>query len=48
MDYAIFETSGTLSVMKKEHKQAVTKGDLNIPEKVRLYPTPTDYLGRNH
>ncbi|WP_102262764.1 DUF421 domain-containing protein [Mesobacillus jeotgali] len=30
VDYAIFETDGKLSVMKKEPKQAVTKSDLNI------------------
>jgi uncharacterized membrane protein YcaP (DUF421 family) len=30
VDYAIFETDGKLSVMKKESKQTVTKSDLNI------------------
>lgn len=30
VDYAIFETDGKLSVMKKKPKQAVTKSDLNI------------------
>jgi uncharacterized membrane protein YcaP (DUF421 family) len=30
VDYAIFETDGKLSVMKKEPKQTVTKSDLNI------------------
>lgn len=30
VDYAIFETDGKLSVMKKENKQNVTKQDLNI------------------
>lgn len=37
VDYAIFETSGKLSVMKKENKQSVTKGDiqlLNMKQKV--------------
>ncbi|MHC0035423.1 DUF421 domain-containing protein [Pseudoneobacillus sp. C159] len=33
VEYAIFETDGTLSVMKKEEKQPVTKKDLNIPQK---------------
>ncbi|MCM3575159.1 DUF421 domain-containing protein [Mesobacillus subterraneus] len=30
VDYAIFETDGKLSVMKKEGKQTVTKSDMNI------------------
>jgi|SRR5690625_2804288 len=30
IDYAIFETDGSLSVMKKEEKQPVTKSDMNI------------------
>ncbi|MBT2692025.1 DUF421 domain-containing protein [Bacillus sp. ISL-55] len=30
VDYAIFETDGKLSIMKKENKQTVTKSDLNI------------------
>ena len=30
VDYAIFETDGTLSVLKKETKQNVTKSDFNI------------------
>jgi uncharacterized membrane protein YcaP (DUF421 family) len=30
VDYAIFETDGKLSIMKKESKQTVTKSDLNI------------------
>ncbi|MFK2825338.1 DUF421 domain-containing protein [Bacillus sp. B190/17] len=30
VDYAIFETDGTLSVMKKESKQPVMKSDMNI------------------
>lgn len=30
VDYAIFETDGKLSVMKKESKQTVTKSDMNI------------------
>lgn len=30
VEYAIFETDGKLSVMKKENKQAVTKSDINI------------------
>ena len=30
VDYAIFEPDGTLSVMKKDPKQTLTKGDINI------------------
>lgn len=30
VEYAIFETDGKLSIMKKEPKQTVTKSDLNI------------------
>ncbi|MCG8398219.1 DUF421 domain-containing protein [Bacillus atrophaeus] len=30
VDYAIFETDGTLSVLKKEAKQNVTKKDMNV------------------
>lgn len=30
VDYAIFESDGKLSVMKKESKQTVTKSDMNI------------------
>ncbi|UYZ24209.1 YetF domain-containing protein [Mesobacillus jeotgali] len=30
VDYAIFETDGKLSVMKKEGKQTVTKSDMNL------------------
>jgi uncharacterized membrane protein YcaP (DUF421 family) len=30
VDYAIFELDGTLSVMKKDPKQTLTKGDINI------------------
>ncbi|MCY9363760.1 YetF domain-containing protein [Bacillus rugosus] len=30
VDYAIFETDGSLSVLKKEAKQNVTKRDMNV------------------
>ncbi|WP_077211250.1 YetF domain-containing protein [Bacillus dakarensis] len=40
VDYAILETSGRLSVMKKEEKQALTKSDANIfyqqPKKFKM------------
>ncbi|MGV3466072.1 MAG: YetF domain-containing protein [Heyndrickxia sp.] len=32
VDYAIFETDGSLSVMKKQQKQTLTKGDISIPQ----------------
>jgi uncharacterized membrane protein YcaP (DUF421 family) len=39
VDYAIFETDGSLSVMKKESKEALTKSDMQIKEnKKYLYP----------
>jgi uncharacterized membrane protein YcaP (DUF421 family) len=44
VEYAIFETSGQLSVMKKDNKQPATKGDLNIPSKVKVYPTSTEVI----
>ncbi|WP_050182894.1 DUF421 domain-containing protein [Domibacillus robiginosus] len=40
VDYAIFETDGSLSVMKKTAKQPVTKKDLNIPEGPYTFPMP--------
>ncbi|WP_018930894.1 YetF domain-containing protein [Gracilibacillus lacisalsi] len=39
VQYAIFETDGTLSVMKKEEKQTLTKGDSNI-QVVNTEPFP--------
>ncbi|RUL51294.1 YetF domain-containing protein [Lysinibacillus antri] len=44
VDYAFFETSGNLSVMKKENKQPVTKGDLHIPKQSKIYPTATEVV----
>jgi len=42
VDYAIFETDGSLSVMKKESKQSVTKGDMNIQQtNSEIFPFPT-------
>lgn len=40
VNYAIFETDGSLSVMKKETKQPATKKDLNIPEAQYAFPMP--------
>lgn len=45
VEYAIFETNGKLSVMKKENKQLVTKSDLNIKNySSRIYPVPTGVI----
>jgi uncharacterized membrane protein YcaP (DUF421 family) len=45
VDYAIFETNGKLSVMKKEFKQAVTKGDMQIQSPVvYTYPIATEVI----
>jgi uncharacterized membrane protein YcaP (DUF421 family) len=45
VEYAIFEITGELSVMKKDNKQPVTKGDMNIvnPQK-KLLPTITEVV----
>jgi uncharacterized membrane protein YcaP (DUF421 family) len=39
VDYAYFETDGTLSVMRKESKQPVTKSDLNIQQANAIFST---------
>ncbi|WP_163538446.1 DUF421 domain-containing protein [Gracilibacillus sp. YIM 98692] len=44
VDYAIFETSGQLSVLKKQEKLPVTKSDLSFPNKVKVYPTATQVI----
>ncbi|WP_338472359.1 DUF421 domain-containing protein [Niallia sp. XMNu-256] len=45
VNYAIFETDGTLSVMKKESKQPLTKGDLNINQKnAHVFPISTSVI----
>lgn len=45
VDYAILETNGDLSVLKKESKQPVTKNDLNIMSpKMDLFPLPTEVI----
>lgn len=38
VDYAIFETDGSLSVMKKETKQTITKSDMNIQPTSAVFP----------
>lgn len=43
VDYAIFETDGTLSVMKKEQQMPVTKSDMRIQQtQSNLYPISTE------
>jgi uncharacterized membrane protein YcaP (DUF421 family) len=42
VEYAIFEINGKLSIMKKDHKQLVTTGDMNIVNsQKKLLPTIT-------
>lgn len=40
VEYAIFETNGTLSVMKKHTQQSLTKGDMKV-EKKKVFTLPT-------
>lgn len=44
VDYAIFETDGKLSVMKKEPKQPATKSDLGVQQTMTVYPTSTEVI----
>lgn len=44
VDYAIFETDGTISVMKKETKQSVTKGDLSLVDSQKVIPIGTEVI----
>lgn len=45
VDYAIFETDGTLSVMKKETVQPLTKSDMHIkPKTVSYSPIDTSLI----
>ncbi|WP_112180199.1 MULTISPECIES: DUF421 domain-containing protein [Paraliobacillus] len=41
VDYAIFETDGSLSVDKKEKVKPLAKTDLQIQNKANVFPTPT-------
>jgi len=41
VNYAIFETDGSLSAMKKEAKQSLTKSDMNVqPAHTHAFPIP--------
>lgn len=45
VDYAIFETDGSLSVMKKDIKQPITKFDLNLQQSnSNVFPIPTTII----
>ncbi|SOC42738.1 YetF domain-containing protein [Ureibacillus acetophenoni] len=44
VDYAIFETSGKLSVLMKEKNMPITKGDMNIPMQKKRYPIATGVI----
>ncbi|WP_088105417.1 YetF domain-containing protein [Halalkalibacter urbisdiaboli] len=45
VDYAIFETDGKLSVMKKEAKQSLLKSDLGIQNpSPKMYPISTEVI----
>ncbi|NIK10944.1 YetF domain-containing protein [Alkalibacillus almallahensis] len=45
VDYAIFETDGTLSVMKKETQQPLTKGNMNIKQATDMtFPTSASLI----
>ncbi|MGD6801738.1 YetF domain-containing protein [Rossellomorea aquimaris] len=44
VDYAIFETNGKLSVLKKQAQQTITKNDMNVPLKSEKYPQSTEVI----
>ncbi|WP_345840702.1 YetF domain-containing protein [Bacillus sp. P14.5] len=44
VDYAIFETNGKLSVLKKQAQQTVSKNDLNIPYTSGIHPAATEVI----
>ncbi|MGM0844906.1 MAG: YetF domain-containing protein [Bacillota bacterium] len=44
VDYAIFETNGKLSVLKKQTQQPVTKSDMGISHSSGVYPLPTEII----
>jgi len=49
VDYAIFETDGKLSVMKKEEQQFVTRSDMGIKQTTpRIYPISTEVIMDGH
>ncbi|SDJ83971.1 YetF domain-containing protein [Sediminibacillus albus] len=44
VDYAVFETNGKLSVMKKADKQSVTKKDMKIDKQQKTYQLATEVI----
>ncbi|SDL93168.1 DUF421 domain-containing protein [Sediminibacillus halophilus] len=44
VDYAVFETNGKLSVMKKQDKQSVTKNDMMVGSQQTTYPIATEVI----
>ncbi|RIW34733.1 DUF421 domain-containing protein [Bacillus salacetis] len=44
VEYAIFETDGKMSVMKKQAQQPVTKRDMNIISSIQSYPYSTEVI----
>ncbi|WP_421385125.1 YetF domain-containing protein [Bacillus salacetis] len=44
VEYAIFETDGKLSVMKKQDQQSITRKDMNIPAVNQVYPYSTEVI----
>jgi uncharacterized membrane protein YcaP (DUF421 family) len=44
VEYAVFETNGKLSVMKKENKRSLTKDDMNIVTTPKVFPIPTEVV----
>ncbi|HYK71807.1 MAG TPA: DUF421 domain-containing protein [Pseudoneobacillus sp.] len=45
VDYAIFETDGTISVLKQEAKQTITRSDMNMnPSNTKKFPISTEVV----
>ncbi|MBU9723018.1 MULTISPECIES: DUF421 domain-containing protein [Bacillaceae] len=44
VDSAYFETSGYLSVKLKQNKLPATKGDINVPQNMTIYPASTEVI----
>ncbi|WP_053220214.1 YetF domain-containing protein [Virgibacillus senegalensis] len=44
VDYAVFETNGKLSVMKKQEKQSVTKSDMKVGSQPKTYTIATEVV----
>ncbi|WP_456271049.1 YetF domain-containing protein [Bacillus sp. AK031] len=44
VDYAIFETDGKLSVLKKQAQQPLTKKDMNVAPTLEKFPSATEVI----